>query len=88
LLFRKRLTVPEKPYSEPGNYDRIAQRLAAEKGWFWANQFANTANRRGALHYDRPGKSLGLDFPSLIYGKSPFSVSEATDPLYGSWPGF
>jgi cysteine synthase A len=39
------LTVPEKPYSDLGNYNHIAQRLAAEKGWFWANQFDNTANR-------------------------------------------
>ena len=28
------LTVPEKPYSDPGNYNHVAQRLAEEKGWF------------------------------------------------------
>src|SRR5580704_13554079 len=39
------LTVPEKPYSDPGNYNHIARNLAAENGWFWANQFDNTANR-------------------------------------------
>jgi cysteine synthase len=39
------ITVPEKPYSDPGNYNRQAQRLAEENGWFWANQFDNTANR-------------------------------------------
>ena len=39
------ITVPEKPYSDPGNYNRVAQRLAEERGWFWANQFDNTANR-------------------------------------------
>jgi cysteine synthase A len=44
-LGAKVLTVPEKPYSDPNNYNRIAQRLAAENGWFWANQFDNTANR-------------------------------------------
>src|SRR5580700_2363639 len=43
------LTVPEKPYSDPGNYNLIAQNLAAEKGWFWANQFDNPANR--LAHY-------------------------------------
>src|SRR6185369_3073289 len=39
------ITVPEKPYSDPGNYNRRAQRLAEENGWFWANQFDNVANR-------------------------------------------
>ena len=39
------ITVPEKPYSDPGNYNRVAQQLAEERGWFWANQFDNTANR-------------------------------------------
>src|SRR5499426_782997 len=31
------IIVPEKPYSDPGNYNRQAQRLAQENGWFWAN---------------------------------------------------
>jgi cysteine synthase A len=39
------ITVPEKPYSDPGHFSRTAQRLAEERGWFWANQFDNTANR-------------------------------------------
>src|SRR6516162_4032611 len=43
------ITVPEKPYSDPGNYNRQAQRMAEEKGWFWANQFDNVANRQA--HY-------------------------------------
>lgn len=33
------------PYADPGNYQRVAERLAAERGGFWANQFDNTANR-------------------------------------------
>ncbi len=33
------------PYAEPGNYQRVAERLAQERGAFWANQFDNTANR-------------------------------------------
>ena len=49
------ITVPEKPYSNPGNYNRVAQRLAEEKGWFWANQFDNTRQSAGALPHDRPG---------------------------------
>jgi cysteine synthase A len=50
------LTVPEKPYSDPGNYNRVAQRLAEEKGWFWANQFDNTANR--LAHYRSTGPEI------------------------------
>ncbi len=38
--------VPAKPYKDPGNYNHIARRLAEENGWFWANQFDNTANRQ------------------------------------------
>lgn len=37
--------VPAKPYKDPQNYNHIARRLAEENGWFWANQFDNTANR-------------------------------------------
>jgi cysteine synthase A len=50
------ITVPEKPYSDPGNYNRVAQRLAEEKGWFWANQFDNTANR--LAHYRSTGPEI------------------------------
>ena len=45
--------VPAKPYSDPGNYvhvsERLAQRLAATdpNGAVWANQFDNVANRQG-----------------------------------------
>lgn len=50
------ITVPEKPYSDPGNYNKIAQKLAEENGWFWANQFDNLANR--GAHYDSTGPEI------------------------------
>ncbi len=48
--------VPEKPYKDPENYNHIARRLAEERGWFWANQFDNTANRDA--HYRSTGPEI------------------------------
>ncbi len=48
--------VPAKPYSDPDNYNHIARRLAEENGWFWANQFDNTANRDA--HYRSTGPEI------------------------------
>src|SRR6187401_2112058 len=48
--------VPEKPYKDPENYNHIACRLAGECGWFWANQFDNTANRDP--HYRSTGPEI------------------------------
>ena len=47
--------VPAKPYSDPGNYVHVSQRLAEETGAVWANQFDNLANREGHRSHDRPG---------------------------------
>ncbi len=50
------ITVPEKPYSDPGNYNRQARRLAEENGWYWANQFDNLANR--LAHFKTTGPEI------------------------------
>lgn len=50
------ITVPEKPYRDPENYNHIARRLAEERGWFWANQFDNTSNRQA--HYRSTGPEI------------------------------
>ena len=54
--------VPQVPYTDPMNYVRYSERLAAEiaaqepKGAIWANQFDNLANRRG--HYQTTGPEI------------------------------
>jgi cysteine synthase A len=50
------ITVPEKPFADPANYNRQAQRLAEDHGWFWANQFDNVANR--LAHYRTTGPEI------------------------------
>jgi cysteine synthase A len=49
--------VPPAPYSEPGNYNHVAKRMAAEiPGGFWANQFDNPVNRE--MHYRTTGPEI------------------------------
>jgi cysteine synthase len=35
---------PNAPLDDPRNFQQVARRLAAERGWFLADQFCNTAN--------------------------------------------
>jgi cysteine synthase A len=63
------ITVPAKPYSDPLNYNHIARRLAEDRGWFWANQFDNTANR------DAHFKTTGPEIWSATEGRVDAFVS-------------
>jgi len=52
--------VPAKPYRDPDNYQKIAQRLAAElPNAIWANQFDNIVNRQA--HYETTGPEIWRD---------------------------
>ncbi len=47
--------VPAVPYSNPNQYQKVAQRLAASlPNAIWSNQFDNTANRQAHLHTTGP----------------------------------
>src|SRR5215831_12079060 len=65
-LGAKVITVPEKPYTDPGNYNRQAQRLAEENGWFWANQFDNVANRQA--HFKTTGPEIWEETGGKVTG--------------------
>ncbi len=52
--------VPPKPYTDPGNYQKIAGRLAASTpNAIWANQFDNVVNRQA--HYETTGPEIWRD---------------------------
>ncbi len=49
--------VPTVPYSNPNQYQKVAQRLAASlRNAIWSNQFDNTANRR--THVETTGPEI------------------------------
>src|SRR3989442_2629186 len=48
--------VPAVPYKDPNNYVHVSERVAQERGAFWANQWDNTANQDG--HYRSTGTEI------------------------------
>src|SRR5258705_2014407 len=58
--------VPPKPYKDPGNYQKIAGRLAAATpNAIWANQFDNVVNRQA--HYETTGPEIWRDTGGKVY---------------------
>jgi cysteine synthase A len=60
------LTVPEKPYKDPDNYIKISQRVAVDRGAYWANQFDNIANRQA--HYLTTGPEIWEETEGALTG--------------------
>ena len=50
------MEVPAAPYKDPNNYVHVSERVAKERGAFWANQWDNTANADG--HYQSTGPEI------------------------------
>ena len=60
-------TVPEKPYTDPGNYIHVSRRIAEQtENAYWANQFDNLANR--TAHYRSTGPEIWHQTSGRITG--------------------
>lgn len=60
-------TVPALPYSDPGNYNHVAKRIAEETpGAYWANQFDNVANRD--FHHATTGPEIWRQTEGRVTG--------------------
>jgi cysteine synthase A len=60
------MEVAAVPYKDPNNYVHVSERVAKERGAFWANQWDNTANAEG--HYQSTGPEIWAQTEGTVDG--------------------
>ncbi|HWI37443.1 MAG TPA: cysteine synthase A [Burkholderiales bacterium] len=60
------MEVAAVPYKDPNNYVHVSERVAKERGAFWANQWDNTANADG--HYQSTGPEIWAQTGGTVHG--------------------
>jgi cysteine synthase A len=60
------MEVAAAPYKDPNNYVHVSERVAKERGAFWANQWDNTANADG--HYQSTGPEIWAQTGGTVDG--------------------